>query len=77
MEHIRAERMGNLEKYRLYNVLNGSSDPPGDPCRTLPDGKVIYKLFKRDEVEQSEGMTPEEMRQYIKDNYPELNETEI
>lgn len=58
-------------QYKIFNATNDVVSPY-EAARELPDGKVIGKT----DEQVTDGMTAEEMAQFIRDNYPEPQENE-
>jgi len=59
-----------IASYKLFDTTNDVVSPY-EAARELPDGKVIGKT---DEA-VTDGMTADEMAQFIKENYPEPDES--
>ena len=57
--------------YRIFNTTNEVVSPY-EAARELPDGKVIGKTDEH----VTDGMNADEMSKFIKDNYPESDESD-
>jgi len=60
-----------IAHYRIFESHEEVTEPY-EAARPLPDGKVLGKTDEH----VTDGMTAEEMSKFIKDNYPEQDESD-
>lgn len=69
--------------YEVYQILNANLQDDKHPSfnvgRILPDGNKIAKcnLKKNPDIDKNKFLTAEQVRQYIKKNYPDLFDVSV